>query len=575
MDAIMLISLEEERCSFLTYKGSDMNIQQLSRSALLLSALLLAGCHGTPHASHRRAPDLKPAQYQLLTDDEKLRYKDVVVRVPESMGGVLLPFDAGPYLSATEKAVHGGDLNTLAGLYNQSLFELQHTRVKIEYINFDMWSGDFQSALAVALSASRAPAYYVARDLPHTIEQGMYADLTPLIRTWDQFSRQPESTVREGTLNGHIYTISGHELSALVIRYRKDWFQEAGILDENGKPGPPKNWTWEDFRRIAQKLTDPKRNRFGFAGQTDDFLYNAAHDLDLYIPDPAGRHTWIFNDHDPEMLRSLQAAREMYAGDRSISASVSTGWTEWHSEFDASHAAMIVSWAAHIPRESLESPEKFGNARPYTETVGMAVPPHDGMDLTALRPLTDPIGFDPTLTPEQLKAAFEWYTSYLYGDIFVNRMRNDTAVARLNGRRSTLYSELLALPYQPAVNLLDQPLDKVFPGEYLDVYTQIRACHAVPLPREFGLLEPPANDLQGAMKAMYSEAITGNVDLKELLQRTANLINTTLLNFGGKEDHDKLLRYVDARSEFYRRYYPHYYAKAWPEKRQKYFQIPQ
>jgi ABC-type glycerol-3-phosphate transport system substrate-binding protein len=550
-------------------------LRRLCTGIALCGLALLAGCHAVERDAGRRAPELTPTQYQLLRDDEKIRYKDVTVRVPESMGGVLLPFDAGPYSSATEKAVHSGDLNTLIGLYNQSMFELKHPRVKIEYINFDMWSGDFQSALAVALAARRAPAYYVARDLPHTIEQGMYADLTPLMRTWDQFGRQPESTVREGTLDGHIYTISGHELSALVIRYRKDWFQEAGILNEQGQPGPPKNWTWEDFRRIAKKLTDPKRNRFGFAGQTDDFLYNAAHDVDPFIPDPTGRHTWIFNDRDPEMLRSLQAAREMYAGDKSISASVSTGWTEWHSEFDASHAGMIVSWAAHIPRESLESPEKFGKSRPYTETVGMAVPPHDGTALTALRPLTDPIGFDPTLTPEQLKAAFDWYTSFLYGDIFVNRMRNDTTVAKLNGRRSTLYAELLALPYQPAVNLLDRPLNQVFPREYLDVYAQIRACHAAPLPREFGLREPATNDLQGAMKAMYSEAITGSGDLKPLLERTANLINTTMLNFGGKEDRGKLQRYVDARSQFYRRYYPRYYAGAWQEKRRNYFQIPQ
>ena len=59
----------------------------------------------------------------------------------------------------------------------------------------------------------------------------------------------------------------------------------------------------------------------------------------------------------------------MYAVDKSVSASVSTGWFEWHSEFDASHAGMIVSWAAHIPRESLESPQKFGKDKPYTQTV--------------------------------------------------------------------------------------------------------------------------------------------------------------------------------------------------------------
>lgn len=547
----------------------------LARGILALSLLTLAGCRNSPPTAALANRTLTPSQYALLRDDEKIRYKDISLRVPEALGGTLLPFDAGPYTSPTDKAVHSGDLGALMGLYNRSMFELEHPRVKVEFLNFDLYSNEFQSALAVALAAHRAPAFYVARDLPHTIEQGMYADLTPLVKQWDQFHNQPESVIREGTINGHIYTVSGHELSALVIRYRKDWFREAGIFNEKGEPGPPTNWTWEDFRRIAKKLTDPARGRFGFAGQMDDFLYLAAHDMDLYLPDPTGQHTWVFNDRDPEMLKALQAAREMYAVDKSVSASVSTGWFEWHSEFDASHAGMIVSWAAHIPRESLESPQKFGKDKPYTQTVSMAPPPHNGTDLTALRQLTDPFGFDPTLKPEELKAAFDWYTSYIYGDIFVNRMRNDSNVAKINGRRSSLYAELLALPYKPTVNLLDKPLDQVFPKEYLDVYDQIRACHAAPLPREFGLQEPPTNDLQSAVRAMYSEAVTGNGDLKTLLTQTANRINTTMLNFGGKADRDKVRRYIEARSEFYRRYYLRYFAGAWQQKQHDYFQLPQ
>src|SRR5262245_45776482 len=136
------------------------------RSLLLALALaaLLAGCGRLSRNSGSASqPALTPVEYQLLKDRDKVRYKDVVVRVPASWGGALLPFDAGPYRSTVEKAVHGGDLQTLMGLYNQSLFELEHPRVKIEYVNFDMWTDNFRSALAVALSANRAPAYYIAR----------------------------------------------------------------------------------------------------------------------------------------------------------------------------------------------------------------------------------------------------------------------------------------------------------------------------------------------------------------------------------------------------------------------------
>ena len=123
-----------------------------SAASFLAALAVLSGC--TRHTSDSGpfgGQELKPSEYQLLKDHEKVAYKRIIVRVPESWGGALLPFDAGPYSSPTEKAIHGGDLPTLIGLYNQSLFELAHPRVKIEYLNFDMWSDNFRSALAVAL----------------------------------------------------------------------------------------------------------------------------------------------------------------------------------------------------------------------------------------------------------------------------------------------------------------------------------------------------------------------------------------------------------------------------------------
>ncbi|MCC6445878.1 MAG: extracellular solute-binding protein [Armatimonadetes bacterium] len=547
---------------------------------LVLGFLLaLSGCgRHRPEEVPLTERKLTPVQYQLLKDRDKVRYKNIVLRVPESWGGALLPFDPGPYPSPVDKAVHTGELAVLMGLYNQALFEFQHPRVKIEYINFDMWSDNFKSALAVALASNRAPAYYIARDLPQTIEQGMYADLTPLMKKWDQFRLQPEGSIRQGTVNGRIYTLAANELGATVIRYRKDWFREAGIFNERGEPGPPSDWTWDDFRRIARKLTDPERGRYGYCDQMGDYLYNQSKGLDLYLPDPTGRRTWVFNDRDPEVIRSLEMARALVNEDKSVLSSVSTGWFEWHNEFDASHAAMISSFSPHIPRECLESPEKFGKDKPYAETVGMAIPPQGDTGLSSLQPITNPIGFDPTLSREQLEAAFEWCKSWFYGDIFLNMMRDAAVQARIKGQKSTVYVALLTLPYAPQGGLkalLEEPLEKVFPRDYLKVYRTLRTTHAPPLPREFGLKEPPVNEFIRAVKAMYSEAVTGNTDLKALVARTALLVNTQLLNFGGgPEDRDRMRRYIAARTDFYRRHYPRYYRSEWQPKLERYYRVP-
>ncbi|HZO87032.1 MAG TPA: extracellular solute-binding protein [Chthonomonadaceae bacterium] len=543
---------------------------------LLAAALALVGAGGlsgcgnqSQNQAGKAAKEITPGEFQLLTQGEQARYRNVVLRVPASWGGVLLPFDSGPYKTPLEKTIHSGDLITLMGLYNQSLFELKHPRVRMEYINFDMWSDNYKSALAVAINSRHAPAYYIARDVPQTIEQGLYADLTPLMQKWDQAKMQPEASVHEGTLNGHIYTLAANELSAVVIRYRKDWFREAGIFNEYGEPGPRSDWTWEDFRAACKKLTNPAKKRFGFAYEMSDFLFNNAHGLRLYVPDLTGKHTWRFNADDPLVLESLKNAREMVNVDKSVNTTVSMGWFEYHQEFDASHAAMIVSWAAHLPAESLENPLKFGPDKPFAQTVGMVTTPGDATGLRTLLPMTNLIGFDPTLTPEQLEVAFEWVKEWFYGDVFLNNMRAQAQQSKALGKRNSIYATLLTLPYKPKENLLDKPLSQVFPPDYIRLYDALHTAPAPPLPRQFGLREPPTNEFNRAVKAMYSEAITGDGDLKALIAKHASLINTTLLDFGGPQDRSKTQQFYTALADFYRQHYPRFYQEKWlPRNRQ-------
>lgn len=534
----------------------------------------LTGCAGSGLNEKAAKRQLTIDEYLLLKDSEKIAYKDIVLRVPQSWGGALLPLDKGPYPTAVDKAIHTGDIGNLMGIYNQSLFELQHPRVKVEYVNFDMCTDNFRSALAVALSAHKAPAYYIARDLPQSIEQGMYADLTPLMQKWDQFKLQPEGSIRQGTVDGKIYTLAANELGATVIRYRKDWFREAGIFNERGEPGPRADWTWDDFRRICAKLTDAKKNRFGYAGEAGSFLYNESNNVPLYVPDPTGKHTWIFNAADPDLTASLQAARELATKDKSVDTSVSMGWFEWHNEFDAGRVAMIQSFSPHIPRESLASPKKMGANAAYRDVVGMATLPRSATGYDPLTPVTNPVGFDPTLKPEELEAAFEWCKSWFYGDMFINRMRNDVLDAKTKHRQSTVYASVLTLPYTPKENLLDKPLDQVFPKDYLDVYKRLKEAHSPPLAREFGLREPPANELNKAVKALYSDAITTDTPLKDLIAKHSALINTTLLNYRGKTDTERMRRYVAALTEFYKQRFPGYYEKVWKQKLATVYRAP-
>lgn len=545
------------------------------RLAALIGAVLATGCARSP-AADLAAPsrELTPQQFQILSDAEKIRYRNVVLRIPQAWGGFLLPLSRGPYPTTLEKAVHNGELDALTAQYNRSLFELEHPRVRVEFVDFDMWTPNSKQVLAVALASGRAPAAYLARDLPQTIEQGVYADITDLLRKWDQAGRQPEGSVREGTVDGRSYIIAGNEIGGTLIRYRKDWFREAGIFNEHGEPGPPDNWTWDDFRRIAKRLTDPGRKRWGLAGQTNDFFYNDAHGIRLYIPDRSGRHTWRFNDQDPRLLDSLRAARDMVRVDGSTSTSTSMGWYEWHAEFDAGRAGMVSSFSPHIPRESVEQPDKFGKDQPFRDTVGMALPPRGPTGLTGFRALTNNFGFDPTLNREELQAAFDWTKSLFYGDIFGNQIRSNLQRDRILGKRSAAYATVLTTPYEPEGELLPEPMSSVFPADYLRVYERIRKSPAPPLPRGFGLREPPITDLDAAVKAMYSEAILSkDADLEALVRKTAAIVNNTMLSFRGEGDREKLGRFYAALGDFYRQNFPRFHRQEWPELYERYYRV--
>jgi len=235
---------------------------------------------------------------------------------------------------------------------------------------------------------------------------------------------------------------------------------------------------------------------------------------------------------------------------------------------------MISSFSPHIPSDSLEHPDKMGPGKPFRDTVGMVEPPHGPSGLTDFHALTNNFGFDPTLNAEELQAAFDWTKSLFYGPIFVNNLRTEFQRDHALGKRSAAYATLLTTPYQPEEQISKEPLSRVFPPDYLRMYDQIRRAPSVPLPREFGLQEPPTQEIDNAVKAMYSEAIlSSNSDLKALVAKTARIVNTTMLDYRTPDDRTKLKQFFSALGQFYAQHFPEFYRKEWPGLYDRYYRV--
>jgi len=491
------------------------------------------------------------------------------------MGVYLLPVDPGPFPSVIDRAVHTGMLEALMCQYTRALFEERHPGVKVTFVPFEMWGEDFRAVLAVSLASGKAPALYVARDLPGSARQGLFADITHLVEEWDQAHLQPPGAVAHGYIDGRYYVVAGSDLSSMVIRYRKDWFEEAGIYNEYGEPGPPTDWTWEDFRRIARQLTDPEKRRWGYADRPWDFGWTEAHGLMYYIPDRTGERTWRFNDEDPRLYQMLESVREMVLADRSVMTGASIDWYQWHQEFDAGRAGMIPSWAPHVPTQMLQTPYQFGRDKPYGESVGMAPPPRGPQGLRNLTPVANIYGFNPNLSKEELRAAFEWVTDALYGDMLLYNLRISLDRKDIYGRGDIIYRHLLISPYQPAEEIKPpKPLHEVFPADYIRTYDEIKTAPAMPLPRAFGLTEPASQEYDGALRAMFSEVLSSpDADVRAIVGKTADVINTNVLNFKDQNDREKLREYYLALGAYYRDNFPEFYRTVWPGLLERYYKV--
>jgi len=544
-----------------------------STGLLMLSVLGPVCCRWVGPSSEDALGESRPA-----SETGPSVERTVLVRVPDGLrqqGTTLLPTGRGPFKSIVDRAVHTGMLQSLMSQYTRCLFEVKHPRVRVELVPFEMWSEDFKAVLAVSLASGTAPAVYVARDLPGSARQGLFADITHLVQEWDQAHLQPASAVAWGYIDGRQYVIGGPDLGSTLIMYRKDWFREAGIFNEYGEPGPPTDWTWEDFRRIAKQLTDPARQRWGYADETGDFGWTHANGLMYYVPDKTGEHTWRFNDQDPRLLIMLRTVREMVFEDKSVLTGTAMSWGQWHQEFEGGRAAMIRTFSPYLPTQMLNSPYQFGRDKPYGETVGMVLPPTGPGGLRYLMPDANVFGFNPTLSPEELRAAFEWMKDFLYGDTYVYRMRASLDRARITGQGDVVYGELLICPYRPNQDLdLPMSVEDVFPADYVRTYEAIKRAAATPLPRGFGLSEPENHEYGGAIRSMFSSALSDpDADLEAIVARTAEIVNINLLDFKDENDREKLEAYYAALGAYHRDNFPGFYEQTWPRLLAEYYKV--
>ncbi len=143
-------------------------------------------------------------------------------------------------------------------------FNATHPKIHVTVQNY----GNADYALQKVLTAIRGGAYpdiaYLYGSWAANIARSPTAvDLSSRIKepgvNWNDFWPAERQAVEvRGKVIGMPALVDN-----LALVYNKKLFDQAGI------PYPTANWTWDDFRAAAQKLTDPSAKQFGWAYVAD------------------------------------------------------------------------------------------------------------------------------------------------------------------------------------------------------------------------------------------------------------------------------------------------------------------
>jgi len=523
--------------------------------------------------------ELTPFEFQRLTEKEKKEYKQLVLKIPHDLSGTIwrFPMQKGVWDSQLEAIIHS-NLQQARAVMLLSLFEAAHPKVRIVV---DCAS---YPDIATAIIGGEAPAYYgFSRD---RIEDGIYADITDLVRDWDRAKSFSMSWWAEAWKNGRCYGVplETFTFEGEAIECRTDWFKEAGIFNKFGEPLPEDNWTFSDFREIAKKLTDPKKNRWGFTcsptigfRSTVNLGYEIANAIPLYIPDKSGKYTWRFNP-DPKYTKYLQLLADMNFKDKSILWSADKAFVP-ETEFRNSRAAMHqYDIRTHIVKGNRYS---IKPTVPFKDLTGVALLPQGPYGLRSNKIMVHGLkGLNPTLSKEELEMALEWIDWVGWGAGRRFLIKTGWDIMEALGEKGFDPSIWMIRSF----NILPEG---TVPPDVFKLFEKMlftpRDKRKLILSRE--MAQPPSlyeYDLDRIESKSYSDAMTAlftavlsdpNCDYQAELNKAADFINKTCWNYKIKDDKEKFKRYYTALGDYYRKNYPEFYEKEWPKLLENYYKV--
>ncbi len=171
----------------------------------------------------------------------------------ELLGDQLIGEGHAPVLACTDPAHRQGD-EQLVNSFNAS-----HPNIVVQASSGGTSTGDLLPKVTTALAAGTAPdvAYIYGSYAANIAQSGKTVNLANIIHSpgynWNDFYPASQQIVAPG---GKVIGFPAL-IDNLSVIYNKKLFAAAGV------PAPSPNWTWDQFRAVAKKLTNPAQHIYG------------------------------------------------------------------------------------------------------------------------------------------------------------------------------------------------------------------------------------------------------------------------------------------------------------------------
>jgi multiple sugar transport system substrate-binding protein len=263
--------------------------------------------------------------------------------------------------------------NQIAGKVIKGLvddFNRTHPDVKVDaQIGAD--ADSLQGKMTAALAGGKYPdvVYIFGPNVANLARSPKALDLTEAVKTkawnWGDFFPAAREAV---TIDGKVRAVPAL-IDSLAVVYNKRVFREAGI------PAPKADWTWDEYREIARKLTNKSKGVFGTGwpgvGDEDTVwrLWPMVWDLGGDVLAPGGEQVGYGGQPG---LRALTLLNEMATQDKSVYIDKTAGSEKMYQVFNSNRMGMVPTGPWELP-EIIEAKADYGvvpmptfNGKPVT-----------------------------------------------------------------------------------------------------------------------------------------------------------------------------------------------------------------